>query len=237
MIVISKKGSTKLIKGHKYEVQRIRNSMNKGFIHLKGIGSSYICDNFTDVDGNELKKIDWQSPIEKEKRLEFEQLKVNDILVCKSGGYTTLMLGFKYRIVDLKVSTKTIAGWNGVPRAYTTKKVKFEGSNRYYDYNTWKFRGLTLDESREDRLSVVLDNEVKSYSVDVINRRINIVADKDAVLIRALSKSINDPYRHALDVVDWACQKSSPKLKIKREDFNHLSKMSLEDILKIVDKK
>ncbi len=235
MIVIAKKGTTKLVKGARYEVRSLFNSTNRSRtnrVYLKGIGG-YVVDNFTTTDGQPLPKIDWQeAAVVPEKRIEFEDLKVNDIIVCKSDRYSTLIQGAKYRIVDLKSTTTQAPGKKYIR---TAKKVKFEGCNRYFDYSHYRFRKLTIDESRELQLSSVLDDEVNSCSVDVNIRKIDAIDNKNATLIKVLAKSIIDVYRHELDVVDWGCQKSGSKLKITRDDYKKLLKMSLKDILNIIE--
>lgn len=243
MVVIAKKGTTKIIKGHRYEVHSLYNApggsrYNRGRVHIKGIGS-YVVANFTTTDGNELPKIDWQSHvvIAQEKSISFEELKINDIIVCNSDRYTTLMKGSKYRIVDLKATSVQKAGYQGRTYTQTTKKVKFEGCNRYFEFSPWKFRRLNVDESRSLHLGTLLDNEEHSYSVDVVNRKIDLIDNKNAALIKALAKSIIDNYRHELGVVDWACQKTASRLKITKDDYDKLLKMPLKDILKIVETK
>ena len=239
MVVIAKKGTTKLVKGCRYEVRSLYNSpnptnrWNRGRVYLKDIGG-YVVGNFTTTDGQPLPAIDWQAPtVVQEKRIEFEDLKVNDILVCKSDRYSTLLQGAKYRIVDLKITTTPARP--GRNYTTTTKKVKFEGCNRYFEYSSWKFRRLNVDEARELQLLAVLDNEEQSYSVDIENRKIDLLANKNVALIKALAKSITDGYRHELDVVDWACQKSAARLKVTRDDYKQLLKMPLKDILKLVE--
>jgi hypothetical protein len=237
MIVIAKKGTTKLVKGCRYEVRSLYNSpnptnrWNRGKVYLKDIGG-YVVGNFTTTDGQPLPAIDWQATVVQEKRIEFEDLKVNDILVCRSDRYTTLIQGAKYRIVDLKIVSSPRPNSTYVR---TTKKVKLEGCNRYFEYSSWKFRRLNTDEARELQLSAVLDNEEQSYSVDMENRKIDLIDNKNVALIKALAKSIMDGYRHELDVVDWACQKSASRLKVTRDDYKQLLKMPLKDILKLVE--
>jgi hypothetical protein len=241
MIVIAKKGTTKIVKGHRYEVQTLYNAQSRsnnnrftmGRVYLKGIGS-YVVSNFTDVNGNELPKIDWHSTIISEKRTEFEELKVNDILVCNSDKYTTLIKNSKYRIVDLKIITKQKIGYNSKPYTITDKKVKFEGCSRYFEYSSWKFRKLNTNESRELQLSTIFGDQ-ESYSVNVTSRKIDIIGDKNSLLVKALAKSIIDVYRHDLDIIDWACQKSAFRLKITKDDYKDLLKMPLKDILNIVE--
>jgi hypothetical protein len=53
----------------------------------------------------------------------------------------------------------------------------------------------------------------------------------------ALSKSIIDPNRHYLSIIDWACQKSGTNLSITPDDYNTLLNMSLKDILNIIETK
>lgn len=241
MIVIAKKGTRKIVKGARYEVQRLYNSqglMGKtGRIYIKGVGG-YIVTNFTDTNGNPLPFIDWNGMASQaEKALTFEDLKIGDILVCKSDRYTTLMQNSKYRIADLKIVTKERVGYQGRKYTTTDKRIKFEGCNRHFDFSSWKFRKLGINESRELQLSSVLGDETQSYSVDTTARKIDNFDNKNAELIKALAKSIIDGYRHELDVIDWACQKSAVRLKLTKDDYKHLLKMPLKDILKIVETK
>lgn len=237
MIVIAKKGTRKLVKGARYEVQRIYNSASRGRVYLKGVGG-YVVGNFTDVDGNPLPSIDKNFlSVVKDKVIAFEDLKVGDLLVCRTDNYITLVKGSKYRISDLKIITKEKTGYQGRKYTTTDKKLKFEGCNRYFDFNPYKFRPLSLEETRQLSLSSVLDDEEQSYSVDTSSRKIDNLDNKESELIKALAKSIIDGYRHKLDVIDWTCQKSAARLKLTREDYKHLLKMPLKDILKIVETK
>ncbi len=241
MIVIAKKGTTKLVKGCRYEVRSLYNSpnspsrWNRGKIYLKDIGGGYVVGNFTTTDGQPIPSIDWQAPVVQELRINFEDLKVNDILVCKSDRYSTLLKDAKYRIVDLKVITSKPIPGSRSTYVRTTNKVKFEGCNRYFEYSPWKFRRLNVDEARELHLSTVLDDAEQSFSVDMETRKIDLVDNKNTELVKALAKSILDGYRHELDVIDWACQKSAARLKVSREDYKQLLKMPLKDILKFVE--
>lgn len=238
MIIISKKGTRKIVKGHRYEVLTMYNANGNGSVYLKGIGR-YSVSNFTDINGNDLPKTDIKpAPTHPVKRKNFSDLKVGDIIVCESDRYTTLSKGVKYRISELNTKVIPRKSWNGSPLPpYNKERVKFEGSTRFYDYNSWKFRALNLDESRELQLSSVLEGKEESYAIDTKARKIDKVENKDLELIKVLAKSIIDGYRHELSVVEWGCQKSSGKLKLNKDDFKHLLKMPLKDILKIVETK
>jgi len=228
MNVIAIKESKKIVKGVKYEIEFLRNSIRsttrnngkivKGIVRIKGIGD-YVVTNFTDLNGNPLPKEDWKSSVESEKRLEFGDLKINDILICRRDDYATLVKDSMYRIVDIR-----------------ERKIKFEGCSRYFKFSSWRFSRVPLGQVRSLQLSSVLDGVDQSYSVDIDSRKIDIISDKNPVLIKALAKSILDEYRHELDIIDWTCRRGS-KLKINRDDYKKLLKMSLSEILKMVETK
>jgi len=104
----------------------------------------------------------------------------------------------------------------GIPR-----KLKFSSN----------FRKLSDQETREISLNSLLNGEepviVKSKDI----RKIEMVANKELELMTILSKSIIDPNRHHLSIVDWACQKSGSNLGVTPEDYSTLLNMSLKDIL------
>lgn len=242
MIVIAKKGTRKIVKGARYEVIRLSNLQTSKYktIYIKGMGN-YTASSFSDIDGNPLPEIEWKQQIQQmqpEPRIEFKDLKIGDILVCKRDSYSTLMLNGKYRISDLKTTSTPRSSYNGQPLSpYIKAKVKFEGCNRYFEYSSWKFRKLSVGESRELHLQNLLEDNNQSYAVDLTTRRIDIVENKDVELIKALAKSILDNYRHELSVVEWTCQKSATKLKVDKKDFDKLLKMPLRNVLKLLETK
>jgi hypothetical protein len=64
-----------------------------------------------------------------------------------------------------------------------------------------------------------------------ITRKFDHVDNKNKALLEILSKSILDPNRHKLDVIDWACIKSDSKLGVKKEDFSEILNLTLKEIL------
>ena len=58
-----------------------------------------------------------------------------------------------------------------------------------------------------------------------------MISNKELELMCMLSKSIIDPNRHHLSIIDWACQKSGTNLGIIPNDYTTLLNMSLKDIL------
>ena len=64
-----------------------------------------------------------------------------------------------------------------------------------------------------------------------------MVANKELELMNMLSKSIIDPNRHHLSIIDWACQKSGTNLGITSDDYSDLLSMSLKDILEKIETK
>ena len=60
---------------------------------------------------------------------------------------------------------------------------------------------------------------------------INFVLENFDVLLKILAKSILDPHRHNLSIIDWGCSKHGDKLSLDSSDFEPYLNMSLSDIL------
>lgn len=241
MIVVCKRPTKRLVKGVQYEVVNLWNSGNnqrwqEGKVQILGIGI-FIVDNFTDVNGNPLPKTDIITPLQPLQTLKFEDLKKGDILVCTSDGYKTLGKGCMYQIELLNQTSSQRISWNKQPYTHVEQKIKFVGIPRTIKFNSWRFRKLTPQEAREISLNSVLHGEepviVKSKDI----RKIEMAANKELELMTALSKSIIDPNRHHLSILDWACQKSGNNLGINTEDYSSMMNMSLKDILEKIETK
>lgn len=238
MIVICKKESKRLIKGFKYEVSYLRNTpnprANNGRISIKGIGG-YSVDSFTDIDGNEIPKIDYTAPQESipVKEFKFEDLVKGDFLMCKVDNYKTLVKGNIYKIESLNTTTTESTGYGGVKHIYHSHFVKFEGTQRKLKFSNWCFRPLTIGEARELTLNKVLKDEdfevidMKKY------RKIDLIKNKDEELLKVISKSILDTNRHHLSIIEWGCKISN--LNINKEDYDYLLNLSLKDILEKIE--
>lgn len=241
MIVICKRPTKRLVKGVRYETGSLYNSGNnqnwrEGTVEILGIGR-FSVDNFTDINGNALPKTDVIVQPTQLEQLTFEQLTKGDILVCTSDSYKTLGKGCMYQIEELEIKSEQKIGWNKQPYTHTDKKIKFVGIPRTLKFSPWRFRKLSAQEAREISLNSVLHGEepviVKSKDI----RKIELVANKELELMSTLSKSIIDPNRHYLSIIDWACQKSGTNLGITSDDYATLMNMSLKDILEKIETK
>ena len=241
MIVICKRPTKRLVKGVRYETGSLYNSGNnqrwqEGTVEILGIGR-FTVDNFTDTNGNPLPKTDIIVPRAQVEILKFEDLKKGDILVCTSDNYKTLGKGCMYQIEEIKSKSEQAIGWNKQPYTRTEQTIKFVGIPRTLKFSSWRFRKLTAQEAREISLNSVLHGEEPAVVKSKDIRKFELVSNKDLELMSALSKSIIDPNRHHLSIIDWACQKSGTNLGVTPEDYTTLLNMSLKDILEKIETK
>lgn len=238
MIVICKKETKKLVKGLRYEVKNLWNngqnqSWLEGKIEVKGVYGRYVVDKFCDTNGKSLPKVNNISTTQRSVNLSFSDLKKGDILVCKVDSYKTMVKNGMYKIERLESNTYG----RGTHRIWkhTDNYIKFEGINRKLLFNPWRFRKLTPDESREIQLGSILENKdpdiIKSTSIDKFERVLN----KEKVLMEALSKSILDPHRHHLSILEWACRKSSGNINLTEDKYKGILDMKLKDILNKIE--
>lgn len=235
MIVICKKPTKKLVKGLRYEVQNLYNDgKNQRWIEskveIKGIGR-YSVDNFTDIDGNPLPKINILTPRPSFVSLSFEDVKEGDILVCKTDSYKTLAKDGMYRVSKLIQKTTDYKNYSGSTYQRTEKSIQFEGIKRAIKFSSWKFRKLTAEESRELQLSSLLNGEKPNIITSASIRKIDLTVNKELLLLQILSKSILDESRHHLSVLEWAIQKVGSNYSIRKEDFSTLLEMPLKEVL------
>jgi len=232
MKVKSLKSNRKLIKGHTYETDYFSNDPNNvgnnrwylGRIYLKDRGY-YQCEDFTTTDGQPLPQIiyDVRSNIEPTK---VSDIKKGDIIVCKlDGRFKYLIKGGKYRIEDVNVTSTT--------SYQTIGDIKLEGYKRWLSWNTWNFRKLSLQESRDLALSQIFDQE-ENFSVE-FKRKFEQSKTKEKILIETLAKSILDKYRHELDIIDWGIEKNGLIYSMTREDFEPLMDKPLKEIIQIYE--
>lgn len=236
MIVISKKDTKRLIKGVRYEVENLWNNGNiqswlNGKVQIKGIGR-FDVDNFTDDNGNPLPRINYSSNTisTRESLLSFSDIKEGDILVCTSDYYKTLLKGGMYK-VESKIEIQN----NKYSWSRNDEYIKFKGVERKLKFNPWNFRSLNAEESRDISLMAVLEDVQPDIITTTKFRKIDKVENKDIELIKTLAKSIIDPNRHHLSVVEWACRKTGSNLGLVVDDYKSLMDLTLSDILKILD--
>ena len=240
MIVVCKRPTKRLVKGVRYEVDGLWNDGSnqrwlEGKVSIKGIGR-FSVGNFTDENGNGVSKINIVRPLVQIERIVFSELKEGDILVCTSDNYKTLLKGGMYRIEKLISIHTQRTNWNGSAYTHNEEHIRFEGVTRRLKFNTWTFRKLNSEEIREISLNVLLNDEeapvIKSQNI----KKIDLMSNKDTVLMEILAKSIIDPNRHHLSIAEWGCEKIAPKLSLVVSDFEHLLSMPLIEILKLLEK-
>lgn len=239
MIVVCKKGTKRLVKDLRYEVQNLwNNGQNQawleGKVELKGVSGRYTIDNFTDGNGNSVAKINHNEPRNVVENLKFSDLKEGDILVCKVDSYRTMIKNGMYKVEKLETYTYTRGtghrAWN-----YKDEYVRFEGIKRKLKFNPWRFRKLTSEESREIQLGSLLEGKdpdiIKTTGINKFDK----VSNKNKILMEVLSKSILDTNRHHLSILDWACKKSGENLGLTEKNYKDLLEMPLKDILKKIE--
>jgi hypothetical protein len=242
MIVISKVANKRLIKGHRYEVQNLWNDGTnqrwvEGKVQLLGFGR-YSVDSFTDTNGNALPNSNYISAQPQVERfIKFEDCKEGEILVCNSDHYKTLAKGSMYKIEKLNKVETEVSGWNGNKWIRREESIKFEGINRKLKFNGWAFRKLTSEESRDISLGAILTGEEPTIVKTTDIRKIDMVANKEKSLMEVIAKTILDENRHHLTIIEWSCQKTGEKMRIKPEDFKDLLDMKLSDIIAKIENK
>jgi hypothetical protein len=229
MRVISKKSTTRLVKGGEYEITQIWNDGDSKYMEgrciIKDIGTFEVKD-FIMTDGSPIGRMKIEV-----KREYFSDLKKGDIIVSNYDVGKSFVKDQMYVVEDTK-STTTPTEYG---RMSTTNYIKFEGFPRWYIFNSWKFRQLTKEKAREISIDGILSSKKPPTITKRPKRSIDVLENKDEILIKVLSESICGKYRNNLGVVDWAVEKVGNKFGIQKKDFDHLMKMSLEDIIKIVD--
>lgn len=241
MIVICKRPTKRLVKGVRYETGSLYNDgtnqrWQEGTVEILGVGR-FVVDNFTDTNGNPLPKTNIIIPRTFSHELKFEELTKGDILVCTSDSYKTLGKGCMYQIEELKTKSEQRMNWNKQPYIHTENTVKFVGIPRTLKFSSWRFRKLSPQEAREISLNSVLHGEEPAIVKSKDIRKIELVTNKELELMNMLSKSIIDPSRHHLSIVEWACQKSGTNLGITPDDYTTLLNMNLKDILEKIETK
>ena len=240
MNIICKRGNTKLVKGYSYEVVAMNNSTTSSYksVRLKDFGS-YSVKNFTTMDGKPLPEIDIPLPANFYNRyqlLKGEDVKKDDIIVCKQDNYKSLVKDGMYRVEEITCKITPRTSYNGTLLQPSTEYfIKFVGVKRKLKFNGWCFRKLTIAEAREISLGQLLfDEETGIITTDDV-RKIDLVKNKNLELLRLVSKSILDPNRHGLKILDWGIQQVSKKTEVKVDDYEDLLEMSLKDILDVIE--
>jgi hypothetical protein len=235
MRVICKTNTTKLVKGATYEVERLwnKNQNKKGRVLLKGLGF-YVVNNFTQMDGTPLPKIDWEDPNLKNQQYnigynkEPHTLKKGDVVVCRWDS-KCLLSGKMYRISDVVTTEKSY----GSGLVYKETKIKIEGFNRWL--NPYRFRFLNREEFRELSLNKIFETP-QQLSVDKSIRKIDTIEPikKRKIILNILFNAILDQYRNNLTIIEWAVQKKGKKWDLTEEDFKPYLHLNLQEIIELM---
>lgn len=234
MIVVCKRGTNRLVKGARYKVDGLWNDGTnqrwlEGKLFIRGFGR-YVVGNFTDENGSPVPRINIAMPQQAISRPDFNQIKAGDIMVCTSGAYKSLVEGGMYQ-VESKIENNVSRGsWKT-----TERHIKFVGQKRNLVFNPWRFRLLSAQETREMSLGQLLHNEADQVIREKPKKKIDLVPNKEEMLIGILLRSAVDPKRHAISIVEWACQKVAPNMDLVPEDFAAYLSMSLADVIDRID--
>jgi hypothetical protein len=94
---------------------------------------------------------------------------------------------------------------------------------------------LSTEEVREMSLSNLFGEKSSQVITSQIERKIDLVADKDKLLLQMISTAIVDPNRHGLSILEWTIRKTGNKYGLKQSDFNTILETPLKDLLKKFD--
>lgn len=224
MVVRAVKNTKKLVKGCLYQLDHIYGTTSKMVI-ISGLG--YFESNlFTLEDGSEIPNKEWSSESYKTYQstlIRGEDIKIGDILIYQYGSSKYLVVGKKYKVVDIK-PTYMSSG--------TYYKLKVDGLNTWVGYNC--FRKCTQQELREISLTGLLDNTVVNTTVDTQTRKIDQIPEdeKNRIIFKLLCSAIVDTNRNNMSIVDWAVSKSGTQWELTRKDFNKYLSKSMSEIIR-----
>lgn len=225
MIVVCISDLKSLIKGKQYQSDALDNRR----ISIKDLGF-YDKKHFKTLDGKDLPNTTFNN--RKSYRLNIDDLKKGDVLICITDKYKTYVESGKYKIEYIETKIKKELDRFKNVFSYDSYYIKFEGINTKlkFSHNTkYSFRKYTNQEHRDVKINSLIHNKKEEF-VDSSKRNIESVNDKDDYLLKILASSIIDKKRHHLSIVDWAV-KIGTNLQIENSDFDKYMDMKLSDIL------
>jgi hypothetical protein len=234
------------VKNATYKVASFQNQNTKGYTHFRSTIRIYLTedsvqsfplDSFKPTVGDTFQQINYISPEYRSFLEERDQMKIDrnlkggDYVVPIHDGLKTLVNGRKYVVKDVQViDHKSSSG----AVTWTDIKIKLEGSQRWY--TSWNFRKCTNQEAREINLKTLFDEKVDIEKVNKHKRKFDYYTDeeKTSMLLRFIVTSANDRYRNQMDIIDWTVEKTADRYSLKKEDFDSVRNMTLEQILEIL---
>jgi hypothetical protein len=246
MNVICIKQSKRLVKNASYKVASFQNQNTKGYTFFRPTIRIYLTDDsiqtfpldsFKPASGGDFQQINYVSPeyrllLDERDQMKIDKnLKSGDYVIPTHDGLKTLVKGKKYRVKDVQViDHKNSSG----AVSWTDIKIKLEGSERWY--TSWNFRKCTDQEAREISLKYLFDEAVDVEKVNKHKRKFDYHNDEEKIymLLKFVVTSANDRYRNQMDIIDWTIEKTADKYSLKKEDFDLVKTLTLEQILEII---
>lgn len=216
MILICTKSTKRIIKGLRYEAVSINNARvdRIGSVSIKDIGS-FSANNFTTIDGEPVPKITYNITTTPRIRVDVNDIKVGDKLVCLSDNYKSFDKNVRY---EIETAIIEVGQWR------SRVKIKFVGNKQKIYFSEYSFRKLTTAELREEKLCDFFEEEEDKPQP----------VDKNIILMDLLCRSIIDHNRHHLSIVEWGVKQLSKK-RVNVEDYSELLQMKLEDIIALLE--
>jgi hypothetical protein len=111
--------------------------------------------------------------------------------------------------------------------------------NKYVPLNWyWKqiIRKCTNQEAREISLKSLFDEAVDVEKVNKHKRKFDYHTDEEKIsmLLKFVVASANDRYRNQMDILDWTIEKTADKYSLKKEDFDSIMNLTLDQVLQII---
>jgi hypothetical protein len=246
MNVICIKPTKRLVKNAIYKVVSFQNQNTKGYSFFRSTIRIYLTeeniqsfplDSFKPESGGDFQQINYISPEYRSVLEERDQMKIDknlkggDYVVPTHDGLKTLVRGKKYRVKDVQViDHKNSSG----AVSWTDIKIKLEGSERWY--TSWNFRKCTDQETREISLKYLFDEAIDVEKVNKHKRKFDYHTDEEKItmLLEFVVTSANDRYRNQMDIIDWTIEKTADKYCLKKEDFDLIKSLTLEQVLELL---
>lgn len=207
MEVLCIESTKRLIKGEKYIVDNIYNDYGRVTIILSDFTNYYLANRFTKLDGSEITKDDVYSHY---KYISFDEVKIGDNLMCLTNRFKKLKKGNYYKVIDKKYDR------------FYAEMIKFENMKTFVVYGCRLFTILPLSEMRNIKINSLLNDPP------------NLIDDECDLLIKSICRSVNDPYRHSLSIINWAVDKYNNG-KFTNIDYDNILDMTLKDVINKID--
>lgn len=236
MEVLCKKDTTLLVKGQMYEVhavnKRIRNY--ELIVKIGDLFKAYSSNNF-DLSNVKLENgyVSKEYKVYKNERYDWyinaNNIKEGDYVIYRSGNHKKLIKDAIYKVEKIRV--------HKVTNYYSNVKIKIEGNPSFY--SSYSFKKCSDSMKRKLNLDLIMGNVSEEEIFHDLNVGIREYYGDSykKLLIDSILKSSIDDKRNKLSIVDWTVHRYGNKYDFKKEDLSDILKMTLEDILNLIEKK